>query len=240
MKYKHKITGVVGTTDERDQFLHFERCIIGKICAQESLSMDFVRGSSDWIEVKEPEKEYYFNDLNELVITATGEVFKDGDRVYGKTKQGNIVSGIFEGFSTHILHFHSECIEDLTGTLNSIITTTPTENMVMVSGQQVAVSTLRKSEVLFTTDDGYDIYTKDTFYLVTDNTFNIHKQEAPAFTKKLDQHKRFKEYKNAMSHACYCKNIFSIDVLDKLLGLSSKEVNRLLRDAESKIELKNF
>lgn len=223
MKYKHKITGVVGTTDERDNFLHFKRCA-GNMCSQESLSMDFVRGSSDWIEVKEPEKEYYFNDSNELVIVATGETFKVGDRVYGKNGYGNIVSGIL-GFRT---------------ILNQNVHPVKVSVVVVVDGKELGLSTLRKSEVLFTTDDGYDIYMKDVFYLVTDNTFNIHKQEAPAFTKKLDQHKRFKNYRSAMGYACRNKNIFSINDLDKLLILCPTEKYKLLKFAESKIELKNF
>jgi len=48
-KFKHKQTDVIGTNDsDKDNFLHFERCA-GNICSVETLSMDFVTNSNDWI-----------------------------------------------------------------------------------------------------------------------------------------------------------------------------------------------
>ena len=46
-KYKHKQTGIIGETNENDNFLHFERCG-GGMCALETISMELVIGSNDW------------------------------------------------------------------------------------------------------------------------------------------------------------------------------------------------
>lgn len=46
-KYKHKQTGVIGETNENDNFLHFERCS-GAVCSLETISMELIEGSNDW------------------------------------------------------------------------------------------------------------------------------------------------------------------------------------------------
>ena len=50
MKYKHKITGIIGETNEKDNFLHFIRSH-GNIGAKESISMELVEDSNDWIKL---------------------------------------------------------------------------------------------------------------------------------------------------------------------------------------------
>ena len=47
VKYKHKITGIIGEVNKNDYFLHFQRCH-GGICALETISMELIEGSSDW------------------------------------------------------------------------------------------------------------------------------------------------------------------------------------------------
>lgn len=52
-KFKHKQTDVIGTNDsDKDNFLHFERCA-GNMCSVETLSMDFVTNSNDWISISQ-------------------------------------------------------------------------------------------------------------------------------------------------------------------------------------------
>ena len=46
-KYKHKQTGIIGETSDKDSFLHFERCH-GNMCALETISMELIEGSNDW------------------------------------------------------------------------------------------------------------------------------------------------------------------------------------------------
>ena len=46
-KYRHKNTGIIGETNEHDNFLNFQRGN-GKVVALESISMDLVENSNDW------------------------------------------------------------------------------------------------------------------------------------------------------------------------------------------------
>jgi len=51
-KFKHIKTGIVGINDsESDYFLHFVRGDF-EVCAQESISMEFIESSNDWEEIK--------------------------------------------------------------------------------------------------------------------------------------------------------------------------------------------
>jgi len=49
--YKHKPTGIIGKTNGKDYFLHFERVHKG-IGVQESISLELIENSNDWEELK--------------------------------------------------------------------------------------------------------------------------------------------------------------------------------------------
>lgn len=46
-KYRHKVTGIIGETNEYDNFLHFQRGN-GEVVALETISMDLIEDSNDW------------------------------------------------------------------------------------------------------------------------------------------------------------------------------------------------
>jgi hypothetical protein len=48
--YKHKPTGIIGKTNDKDYFLHFKRAH-GNVAAQESISLELVENSNDWEEI---------------------------------------------------------------------------------------------------------------------------------------------------------------------------------------------
>lgn len=55
-KFKHLKTGIIGTNDSNsDYFLHFERGD-DSVVSLESISMDFIVDSNDWVEILEPQK----------------------------------------------------------------------------------------------------------------------------------------------------------------------------------------
>ena len=49
--YKHKPTGIIGKTNDKDYFLYFERGN-GEVVVMESISLQLVENSSDWEEIK--------------------------------------------------------------------------------------------------------------------------------------------------------------------------------------------
>lgn len=49
--YKHRPTGIIGKTNDKDHFLHFKRGN-GKVVAMESISLELVENSNDWEEIK--------------------------------------------------------------------------------------------------------------------------------------------------------------------------------------------
>jgi thymidylate synthase len=49
--YKHKPTDIIGKTNGKDYFLHFERVHNG-ISVQESISLELIENSNDWEELK--------------------------------------------------------------------------------------------------------------------------------------------------------------------------------------------
>jgi hypothetical protein len=46
-KYKHKQTGIIGETSDKDSFLHFKRGN-GEVISLETISMELIEGSNDW------------------------------------------------------------------------------------------------------------------------------------------------------------------------------------------------
>lgn len=48
--YKHKPTGIIGKTNDKDYFLHFKRGN-GEVAAMESISLELVENSNDWEEI---------------------------------------------------------------------------------------------------------------------------------------------------------------------------------------------
>lgn len=48
--YKHKPTGIIGKTNDKDYFLHFKRGN-GEVVSMESISLELVENSNDWEEI---------------------------------------------------------------------------------------------------------------------------------------------------------------------------------------------
>lgn len=48
--YKHIPTGIIGKTNDKDYFLHFERGK-GEVVSMESISMELVENSNDWEDI---------------------------------------------------------------------------------------------------------------------------------------------------------------------------------------------
>ncbi len=88
-KYKHKQTGVIGETNDKDMFLHFERGD-GNVVAIESISMDFVRNSDDWVlleEEKLPTKWFEVKQISTWLgesLATEGKRIKDLNGGHGK------------------------------------------------------------------------------------------------------------------------------------------------------------
>jgi len=76
-KYRHKNTGIIGETNEHDNFLNFQRGN-GKVVALESISMDLVENSNDWELIEgESNIEIEVGSSDEVMVIGLGTVDDD-------------------------------------------------------------------------------------------------------------------------------------------------------------------
>ena len=114
-KYKHKQTGIIGETNEYDNFLHFQRGN-GEVVALETISMDLIEDSNDWELIEgnpyiKPKKEIVENKLVIVGVDSEEDDKKliedgvvDGDyleRVPTKWFETEQISTYIGGFDEH-------------------------------------------------------------------------------------------------------------------------------------------
>lgn len=122
-KYKHKITGIIGTTNKYDSFLHFERTCgesnKSEVVALESIHMSLVENSTDWEEIKEVKLEVpigtkFKTKLSDTIyiikesLNNTVDIYEYPDK---SGEHGNwIISEVNENFRKHTWTIYKEKI----------------------------------------------------------------------------------------------------------------------------------
>jgi hypothetical protein len=87
-KYKHKHTGIIGETSDRDSFLHFQRGD-GEVVSLETISMDLIEDSNDWELI---EGEHYIKTKKELVENKLVSVGVDSEEDDKKLIEDGVVN----------------------------------------------------------------------------------------------------------------------------------------------------
>lgn len=231
-KFKHKQTGIIGTVKD-DGFLHFNRCF-GSMCAEETLSMFFVEGSSDWEEVVQDWEVIKFKSKFGVLATLrrSGLYLSEADLVeypfeyfIGENWKIETVKRLSDGVEFSIddkVRVQSEGYSNITNFKGYIVTL---NNSFIADISELFLKTYES----FFTEEGVEINFGDEFYAVSLPSLKINQTKSPHFTKHPEKYKRFKYQENANNYKLNHSQCLSLIDIRKLTMFDDSKLIDLVK-----------